>query len=328
MPANDLPNEKSGQNRTFASISTFVIIAIILCIGVLTLCSYQLRVDQTAVVYTMGKLTHTEKKPGFHGKLPWPIQRVVKLPNGILYVRSGLIPCYTADERMVSLRCFILWQIREHANFHVRLENIEEGKAMLSRLLRSNLPTIAATVKLEDFFAPASAQSKNRKATSAFNHIEDRLRSKLQNELDQGQYGIQILLCGVEQMGFNPQLTRDILARMAAERQLVAETIRQEGLLQAGKIRANAKTESGRIKAQAYEQAKKIRAEGDLAVAQTYAEFEKNKEFALFLSQLDTLIKLMSKQTTLVIDGDREPFNLLQKKQPSPKTEVSPKKEQ
>ena len=87
--------------------------------------------------------------------------------------------------------------------------------------------------------------------------------------------------------------------------------ILNEGRLEAGKIRANGRKERGQIEATAREKAKRIRSEGDLAAAEAYKVFEKDREFAIFLRELESLEQLMSKETTLIIDRDSKPFSLL-----------------
>ena len=55
----------------------------------------------------------------------------------------------------------------------------------------------------------------------------------------------------------------------------------------------------------------KIRAEGDAEAAKYYAEFKKNPELAEFLRSLEALRQILRTRTTLVLDTDTPPFNLL-----------------
>ena len=57
--------------------------------------------------------------------------------------------------------------------------------------------------------------------------------------------------------------------------------------------------------------AKSIRAEGDAEAAKYYEVFKENPELAVFLRKLDSLRRIMKGRTTLVLDTNAAPFDLL-----------------
>ena len=63
--------------------------------------------------------------------------------------------------------------------------------------------------------------------------------------------------------------------------------------------------------AKAEGEAKRIRAEGDKTAAEHYAVFRKNPELAAFLRKLDALRLTLSEKTTLVLDTNTPPYDLL-----------------
>ena len=69
----------------------------------------------------------------------------------------------------------------------------------------------------------------------------------------------------------------------------------------------------GQIVAEAEAKAREIRAEGDAEAAKYYEVFSKNPELAIFLRKLDALSQIMKTRTTLVVDTNTAPFDLLQK---------------
>ena len=54
-----------------------------------------------------------------------------------------------------------------------------------------------------------------------------------------------------------------------------------------------------------------IRAEGDAEAAKSYETFKQNPELAAFLRKLDSLRRIMKGRTTLVLDTNAAPFDLL-----------------
>ena len=99
---------------------------------------------------------------------------------------------------------------------------------------------------------------------------------------------------------------------MIAERKLVADKYIAEGNSEARKIRIEADSARTIRLADAEAKAKEIRAEGDVEAAKSYAIFQENPELAKFLRKLDSLREIMRGRTTLVIDTNTAPFDLLQ----------------
>ena len=67
----------------------------------------------------------------------------------------------------------------------------------------------------------------------------------------------------------------------------------------------------GQVLAKAEAEAREIRAQGDAEAATFYAVFQENPELAEFLRKLDSLRLIMRNQTTLVLDTNVAPFDLL-----------------
>ena len=91
----------------------------------------------------------------------------------------------------------------------------------------------------------------------------------------------------------------------------MSQLISSSGNTEAQKIRIAADAKSRTIITNAEAEAKEIRAKGDAEAAQYYAVFKQNPELAVFLRKLDSLRKIMKTKTTLVLDTDAAPFDLL-----------------
>jgi membrane protease subunit HflC len=111
---------------------------------------------------------------------------------------------------------------------------------------------------------------------------------------------------------------------MISERQRAAQKFLSEGDAQANDIRIKADGEVRKMLADSEAQAKEIRAQGDAKAAQYYGTFKKNPELAIFLRKLQSLQKVMKSKTTLILDTDSAPFDIMKmnadqlKKAPAP----------
>ena len=79
----------------------------------------------------------------------------------------------------------------------------------------------------------------------------------------------------------------------------------------AKEIMTKADNERMNILTQAEAQAKKTRAEGDSEAAKYYAVFQQNPELAIFLRKLESMKRLMGTRTTLILDTNYAPFDIL-----------------
>ena len=70
-------------------------------------------------------------------------------------------------------------------------------------------------------------------------------------------------------------------------------------------------SESRNIISTAEAKAKEIRAKGDAAAAEAYEVFNQNPELAAYLRKLDSLKKIMETKTTVVLDTNTAPFDIL-----------------
>ena len=98
---------------------------------------------------------------------------------------------------------------------------------------------------------------------------------------------------------------------MIQERKVVAQDYLSRGAQEASDIRTKAEQSRAEILTNAEATAKSIRAEGDAEAAKYYEVFKENPELAVFLRKLDSLRRIMKGRTTLVLDTNAAPFDLL-----------------
>ena len=141
------------------------------------------------------------------------------------------------------------------------------------------------------------------------NEIQDRIKAAL--EKDTAEYGIEIVSVGINTINVPERITDKVFDRMIEDRKLVADRYLAEGTVRASEIRNDADQKKAVMLAKAEAEAREIRAQGDAEAATFYAVFQENPELAEFLRKLDSLRLIMRNQTTLVLDTNVAPFDLL-----------------
>jgi len=87
--------------------------------------------------------------------------------------------------------------------------------------------------------------------------------------------------------------------------------IKYEGERQARAIRDTADLEAGKLLAEAEGQATRIRGEGEKLAAPSYNVFKQDPELAKFLLKLNGLELFLKERTTLILDPNTSPLELL-----------------
>jgi regulator of protease activity HflC (stomatin/prohibitin superfamily) len=99
---------------------------------------------------------------------------------------------------------------------------------------------------------------------------------------------------------------------MKSERSLLAKAIESEGAAEASRIRAAADSEAAKILAEADARATGIRSQGEAEAFKYYQVFEQNPKLAEFLQIWHAVEEILKKNTTVIMDPNTPPWNLLQ----------------
>ena len=98
---------------------------------------------------------------------------------------------------------------------------------------------------------------------------------------------------------------------MQATRDVLAEGERNTGTSEAERIRTQGNTGADKIRAFANQRAEEIRARGEREAAKYLEQMGEDPELAIFLVQLDTLERTLSRNATIVLNADEvAPFHL------------------
>ena len=278
-----------------------LIVAVILLTAVF---SFQLNQTETAVLTTFGRPS-VVSEPGLHFRWPFPFQEVYRFDKRIrCYEGSSgkLEETVTKDGHNIIVGIYVNYRIADVNAFFSKLKNVAGGEEMLNTLMRSAKNTAFGQ---RNFDQIVNENGKMLKLDAVTDDIKEALISAT------AKFGIEIVGVGINTLGVPKTVTEKVFERMIAERKQFADKNLAEGKREAKEIRVKADLERDTIIANAEAKAQKLRAEGDAAAAKFYKEFARDPELAGFLRKIDALRLIMEKGTTLVIDTNVPPFDLL-----------------
>ena len=284
---------------------TITIGALLLLIFGLLLIFFQVRTTEVAMVTTFGKPTRPVTEPGAYLKWPWPIQQVYKFDKRIHNFESKFEQVFTADGHSLMIRIYAGWSIAQPQVFFPKFgDSVTELENALSGLARSAYSGVVGLHPFSDFISTDATQLK-------FEKIEQEILQHLQRDVQAKAYGVEVKFVGIKRIGLPESVTRLVFERMQAERQLQVRRIEAEGQREASDIRTAANQASQKVLTEADSEAIRIRGEGDKLAAASLQVFQQEPELANFLIQLRALEDFLKERTTLILDTQTFPLNLL-----------------
>lgn len=286
------------------NITTLVTGAVLAGIFALMLFVFQVRTTEKAVVTTFGKFSKTIEKPGAYFRLPWPIQKVYAFDKRLHNFERKFEQNTTRDQRALMIEIFVGWTI---ADAEVFLSNFNgetlKAEQYLADLVRDAKNSVISQHSFGDLISTNAADLK-------FDQIEAEMLQAIAPRARKN-YGIHVELVGIKQLGLPESITAKVFERMRAERQLLVAQFTSEGEARAKEILAEGQKERTRLLDNASAEATKIQGQGIAEAAKYFAVFERNPALANFLLDLNALELSLKQRTTLVLDEQTPPFNML-----------------
>jgi membrane protease subunit HflC len=278
-----------------------VVVAVILLVAVF---SYQLNQTESAVVTTFGRPAAVTE-PGLHFRWPFPFQKIYKFDHRIRCFEGGsgkIEETMTEDGQNVLVGIYVNYRIDAVEKFFISLENVTNAEDRLNSLMRSAKNATIGQYKFSQIINTNPELMK-------LGEIQGKIQSAL--ERDTAIYGIKIVSVGINTINVPESISEKVFERMIEDRKVVANSYLAEGTVRSAQIRSEADQQKAITLAKAEAEAREIRAQGDAEAATYYAVFRENPELAEFLRKLDSLRQIMKNQTTLVLDTNVAPFDLL-----------------
>src|ERR1700692_2780966 len=262
---------------------------------------------QTALITRFGRPVRAATDAGLHWKLPWPIHQASLLDMRRRIYETGHTEMLTRDKKNVIARTFVVWRIGDPLAFTQAIGGEGGAEAKLDGLLTN---AAIGTLGGHDLSAlvstnPADLQVDQIEAELLASTAPVALKS----------YGVAIEQIRLERIALPEENVTAVYDQMRAERRQFAARFDAEGEREASRIRSEADLQAARIRAKGAEEEVRIRGESAAQVAKTYADAHRiDPELYRFTRSLESLGKLMTQNSSLILRTDAEPFSLRQSK--------------
>ncbi len=270
---------------------------------ILLTCFFQTRATQAAVLATFERPVATIEKPGLHFKMPWPVQKAYVFDTRIRLYQSPYFEALVKDGFNVVVRVYACWSIKDVKTYKARVGvTAAKGEAIISTLVGKYLKSALGEHSLSDIVGGGKDAS--------FTRIEQAVLAQLSAE-SLNEYGIRVDSFGFDRFELPEDTTEAVFERMKSERMRLVEKISSEGKYKAMSIRKEADLAKSKTLAEAEAEAVKIRGEADTKAFEYLDVYNQQPRFALFLRKLQALENSMKTKTTVILDKDTPPFDML-----------------
>ena len=265
------------------------------------------REGQSVLVTRFGRPLRAATQSGLHWKLPWPIDEAALLDMRRRVYETGHTEMLTRDKKNIIARVFVVWRIGDPLAFTQAIGTAGGAEAKLDGLLTN---AAIGTLGGHDLSAlvstnPADLQMDQIESEFLASTAPVALRS----------YGVTIEQIRLERIALPEENVKAVFDQMRAERHQFAAKFQAEGERDAGRITSAAELEAARIRAKGAEEQARIRGESAAQIAKTYADAHKtDPDLYRFTRSLESIDKLVTGNTSLILRTDSEPFSLLQNK--------------
>ena len=266
------------------------------------------REGQAVLITRFGHPLRTTTAAGLHWKLPWPIDQVSLIDMRRHVYETGLTEMLTRDKKNIIARTFVVWRVGDPLAYTQAIGNERTPDEKLDGLLTN---AAISTLGEHDLSALVSTNPA------------DLQMEKIEGELLAGtaaaaarNYGVTIEQIRIERLALPTDNVTAVFEQMRAERRQFAAKFEAEGELEASRIRSDAELAAARIRAKGAEEEARIRGETAAQVARTYADAHAiDPALYRFTRSLESIGKLVTTNTSLILRTDAEPFSLLQGKE-------------
>jgi modulator of FtsH protease HflC len=266
------------------------------------------REGEAVLVTRFGRPLRAATQPGLHWKLPWPIDQASLLDMRRRVYETGHTEMLTRDKKNIIARTFVIWRIGDALTFTQAIGTEGGAEAKLDGLLTN---AAIGTLGGHDLSALVSTNPTDLQV----DQIESELLASTA-PMALRSYGVSIEQIRLERIALPEVNVSAVFEQMRAERRQFAARFEAEGEKEASRIRSEAELEAARIRAKGAEEQARIRGQSAALVAKTYSDAHRvNPELYRFTRSLDSLDKLITSNTSLILRTDSEPFSLLQSKE-------------
>jgi membrane protease subunit HflC len=292
------------------NLTITIFIVLIVAIMGLYLVTFQVRETESALITQFGKPIRVVTDPGLNYKWPRPIQRVYKFDSRMRVLEANLGETTTKGAVPIIVNTYVVWKIADPLQFFNANEHGSITKAK-DKLL-SQISDTQNRIIGQHYFSEFVNSDPSK---IIFEDIEKEMLDDFNIKQNvKEKYGIEIKAVGIKQLKISEDVSKDVFARMIAERDRKTLATIAEGNAEATKIKTDANSIRTVLIAAAEARAKSIQADGDVEAAKSYKLLEADPGLAMFLQEIEGLKKTLEKNTVIVLSADTYIFDLMKNK--------------
>lgn len=302
---------------------------------VLVIYSSAFRVDETEQVFItefgkpVGTINTNPKvnEAGLHWKKPF-IQEVNRIEKRILEWDGPATEMTTRDKLYITVDNFARWRIADPQVYFTKLRNERTALSRLDDIIGSETLSVIASHDLIEVIR----SDKDRKPARDEALVEAKSnlgvlppiqfgRSALDKQILAAaqpivrNWGIELIDVRFKRINYKSGVIDKIYARMASERNQIADRFRSEGAGEAAKIIGRRQRDLLSIESEAYRREQEIKGKADAQATAIYAAAYSSSpsaaDFYQFVKTLDTYQKTLGKDTTTIFTTNSDLFRLL-----------------
>jgi membrane protease subunit HflC len=268
-----------------------------------------------------------KNEAGLHFKTPF-IQQVNRIEKRILEWDGPATEMPTRDKLYISVDNFARWRISDPKTYFEKIRDERSARSRLDDIIGSETRNVIAAhdlievIRSEKDRKPARDESIAAADASIGTLPSIRFgRGTLNNQILKAaqpkvrSWGIELLDTRFKRINYKSGVIEKIYARMASERQQIADRFRSEGAGEAAKIIGRKERDLLSIQSTAYRKEQEIMGKADAQATGIYAGAYNSSpsaaDFYQFTKTLETWRATLAKDTTVVLTSDTDLFRLM-----------------
>lgn len=276
-----------------------------------------------------------KNEAGLHFKKPF-VQEVHRIEKRILEWDGPATEMPTRDKLYISVDNFARWRIVDPKTYYEQLRDERSALSRLNDIIGSETRNVIASHDLIEVVRSQVDRKpvRDESIVAANSNLGTLPPIKFgRNVLDQQileaskpkvrSWGIELLDVRFKRINYKAGVIEKIYARMASERQQIAERFRSEGAGEAAKIIGRKERDLLSIQSEAYRREQEIKGKADAEATGIYASAYNSSpsaaDFYQFVKTLETYQKSLSKDTTVIFTTNSDLFRLLKHAEAPPK---------
>lgn len=302
-------------------IGVVVLGATIFVVLLLYMIAFSVRWQEKALVINLGgQISREVDEPGLHWK--WPFyQKVVQFDGRIRTLQQQPTEIGAAGKQAIIASVYVNWKIVDARKFFESFSKegtdsksvVSYAEEVMDGWIKAEATNVFGEYGLSKLVTLDADQFKLEELERGSATKPGMLQKLCERASSEGGYGIEILDLGIRKLGIPDNVTKDVFARMVAERNKEVRGLKAEGKRDADSLISEAESKARIMVTKAEAKAKEIEGMGDAEAAKHYKKFLDHAALANFLRRLETLKTTLSDRTTLILDSKSPPYELIMK---------------